>query len=58
MQYDNASKTLGCQSRFQWILKPGKEIMLVWTAGFLKPDGDFLLNDSAIRLKIKYNIRF
>jgi hypothetical protein len=58
MQYDNATKSLGCQSRFQWILKPGKEIMLVWTAGFLNPDGDFLLNDSATRLKIKYNIRF
>jgi hypothetical protein len=58
MQYDNASKTLGCQSRFQWILKPGKEIMLVWTAGFLRPDGDLLMDNSATRLKIKYNIRF
>lgn len=57
-QYDNASKTLGCQSRFQWILKPGREIMAVWTPLFLKPDGDWLLSESAVRIKIKYNIRF
>lgn len=57
-QYDNASKSLGCQSRFQWILQPGREIMVVWTPIFLKPDGDWLLSESAVRLKVKYNIRF
>jgi hypothetical protein len=58
LQYDNASKSIGCQSRFQWILQPGREIMVVWTPVFLKPDGDWLLNESAVRLKVKYNIRF
>lgn len=58
IQYDNASKSAGCQSRFQWILKPGKEIILVWSAGFLNPDGNLYLDESATRLKIKYNIRF
>lgn len=30
VQYDNASKTAGLQSRFQCIVKPGNEI-LAWT---------------------------
>jgi hypothetical protein len=57
-QYDNASKSAGWQSRFQWILKPGNEIILVWTSNFLKPDGNFYMDESAARLKLKYNIRF
>ncbi len=58
VQYDNASSNLGCQSRFQWILKPGRELMLVWTSGFVRTGGSFLEDNSAIRMKIKYNIRF
>ncbi len=57
-QYDNASKNAGWQSRFQWILKPGNEIILAWNANFLKPANTFYMNESAIRLKLKYNIRF
>ena len=57
-QYDNASKSAGWQSRFQWILKPGNEIILAWNANFLKPVNTFYLDESAIRLKLKYNIRF
>jgi len=57
-QYDNASKSMGLQSRFQWILKPGNEIILAWTSNFLKPDDHFYMDESAIRLKLKYNIRF
>jgi len=57
-QYDNASKSMGLQSRFQWILKPGNEIILAWTSNFLKPDDHFFMDESAIRLKLKYNIRF
>ncbi|MBN1985648.1 MAG: carbohydrate binding family 9 domain-containing protein [Prolixibacteraceae bacterium] len=57
-QYDNASKSAGWQSRFQWILKPGNEIILAWNSNFLKPDGKIFMAESAIRLKLKYNIRF
>ncbi len=57
-QYDNASNSLGWQSRFQWIVKPGNEIILAWTSGFLKPQSKFVLDESALRLKLKYNIRF
>jgi len=57
-QYDNGSKKTGWQSRFQWIVKPGNEIILAWTSGWLQPADRFILNESALRLKIKYNIRF
>lgn len=57
-QYDNASKNAGWQSRFQWILKPGNEIILAWNSNFLRPNDKFFMDESAIRLKLKYNIRF
>jgi hypothetical protein len=58
VQYDNASKNAGWQSRFQWILKPGNEIIIAWNTQFLKTDGPFFMDESALRLKLKYNIRF
>ena len=57
-QYDNASDKIGWQSRFQWILKPGNEIILAWTSGWAQPGSQWIMNDSALRLKLKYNIRF
>ena len=57
-QYDNASGKMGWQSRFQWILKPGNEIILAWTSGWTRPESKWTMNDSALRLKLKYNIRF
>ncbi|MDB4582967.1 carbohydrate binding family 9 domain-containing protein [Draconibacterium sp.] len=57
-QYDNASNSIGLQSRFQWILKPGNEVILAWTSNFLKPEDNFYMDESAVRLKLKYNIRF
>ncbi len=57
-QYDNASEKAGWQSRFQWILKPGNEIILAWTSGWTQPGSQWIMNDSALRLKLKYNIRF
>lgn len=57
-QYDNATEKMGWQSRFQWILKPGNEIILAWTSGWTQPESRFVMNESALRLKLKYNIRF
>ncbi len=58
VQYDNASKNAGWQSRFQWIVKPGNEIIVAWNARLLKNEGPFYMDESALRLKLKYNIRF
>ncbi|HSO85164.1 MAG TPA: DUF5916 domain-containing protein [Draconibacterium sp.] len=57
LQYDNDSKSAGWQARFQWIIKPGNEIILAWTSNFNKPENAYTLDESAIRLKLKYNIR-
>ncbi len=58
IQYDNATKNAGWQSRFQWILSPGKEIIIAWNSVFLQQESPFYLQESTLRLKIKYNIRF
>ena len=57
-QYDSKSEKIGWQSRFQWILKPGNEILLVWNSGFTKPLERYSMNESSMRFKLKYNIRF
>ncbi len=57
-QYDNATNTIGWQSRFQWIVKPGNEIILAWTANFFDTGSKYIMDESAMRLKLKYNIRF
>ena len=57
-QYDNSSKTIGVQSRFQWIVKPGNEIIIAWTSNISKPLERYVMNESALRFKVKYNIRF
>lgn len=56
-QYDNASKSAGWQARFQWIVKPGNEIILAWTSNFRNPEESVIPDESAVRLKLKYNIR-
>ena len=56
-QYDNASNSAGWQARFQWIIKPGNEIILAWTSNFNKPESAYVMDESAVRLKLKYNIR-
>ncbi|MEI8115226.1 MAG: DUF5916 domain-containing protein [Bacteroidia bacterium] len=57
-QYDNTSEKMGWQSRFSWIIKPGNEIILAWTSGWTRPDQQIVMNESALRFKVKYNIRF
>lgn len=58
LQFDNSSNTMGIQSRFQWIVKPGNEIIVAWTSKLSRPMERFTMDESALRFKIKYNIRF
>jgi hypothetical protein len=58
LQYENQSKTLGWQSRFQWIIKPGKEIFLVFNSPFIDPLERFRPEEYEARVKVKYTIRF
>ena len=58
IQYDNKSKKMGWQSRFQWIFQPGREIFLVWNSISTDPYERFHIQEASVRLKIKYTIRF
>jgi hypothetical protein len=57
-QYDSQSDVIGWQSRFQWIIKPGNEILLVWNSGYTKYIEHYSIDDRALRLKLKFLIRF
>ncbi len=57
-QYDNKTETFGWQSRFQWIIKPGKEIFLTFNSPLIDPFDRFRAEVYEGRLKIKYTIRF
>lgn len=58
-QYDNHTKTMGIQSRFQWIVKPGKEIFLVWNSPYISdPLSRFRVQEYEGRIKAKYTLRF
>lgn len=58
IQYDNFSKNAGWQSRFQWIIKPGNEIIIAWNSLLLNDMKSFYMSENNLRLKLKYNIRF
>ena len=58
VQYDSQSNKMGWQSRFQWILKPGREIFLVWNSIASDPYERFQLEEANARLKVKFTIRF
>lgn len=57
-QFDSQSKLIGWQTRFRWILKPGNEILIVWNSDFSRPLEHYVMNESALRFKMIYNIRF
>jgi hypothetical protein len=58
VQYDSQSNRMGWQSRFQWILQPGREIFLVWNSIASDPYERFQLEEASARLKAKFTIRF
>jgi hypothetical protein len=58
VQYDSQSGRLGLQSRFQWIIKPGREIFLVWNSIAQDPYERFQLEEASARLKVKFTLRF
>lgn len=58
LQYDNLSRTLGWQSRFYWILRPGDEVIVVWNSSLREPLESLELTESTLRLKLNYVHRF
>jgi len=57
-QYENQTETIGWQSRFQWIIKPGKEIFLTFNSPIIDPLERFRPEVYEARVKVKYTIRF
>lgn len=58
IQYDSQSNKMGWQSRFQWILQPGREIFLVWNSIANDPFERYQMEEAGARLKLKYTVRF
>ncbi len=57
-QYENLTETIGLQSRFQWILRPGKIIFLTYNSPLIDPTERFRPEIYEARIKAKYSIRF
>jgi hypothetical protein len=57
-QYENQTETIGWQSRFQWIIRPGKEIFLTLNSPVIDPLERFSPEAYEGRVKLKYTIRF
>jgi hypothetical protein len=58
VQYENQTETVGFQSRFQWIVKPGKELFLTFNSPLIDPAERFQPEAYEARAKVKYTIRF
>ncbi len=58
LQFDSYSETLGWQSRFRWILTPGRELFFVWKSKSTDPFDRFAIQQADARVKVKYNFRF
>ncbi len=60
IQFDNESRNLGWQTRTRWILRPGREMILVFNQGWIK-DGivpAFHSADRTLAVKAQYTFRF
>ena len=60
VQYDSVSGVLGWQSRFRWILKPGRDVYVVYTQNWQDdPVRDrFMTLDRRAAAKALYTFRF
>ena len=57
-QYENQTEIIGLQSRFQWIIKPGKEIYLTFNSPLIDAFDRFHAEAYEARVKVNYTIRF
>ena len=61
IQYDTESRNLGWQTRTRWILRPGREVIMVFNQGWIKDesrDPTFHAADRSLALKAQYTFRF
>jgi hypothetical protein len=61
VQFDNEQANLGWQSRVRWILRPGNDMFLVFSQGWLQDEArglSFRPTDTKIAGKLQYTFRF
>jgi hypothetical protein len=61
-QFDNQGRNLGWQSRVRWTLRPGNDMFLVFSQGWLQDEArgglSFRPTDTKIAAKAQYTFRF
>jgi len=59
VQYDNASRMLGFQTRFRWIIQPGSDLFLILNRGWEKSlDHRYISVYDQGTAKLQYTFRF
>jgi len=58
IQFDNDSDTVGMNSRFRWILTPGRELKLVLNKSWDRKGSDLRPLDTRLTFKAEYTVRF
>lgn len=61
VQYDNNSNNLGLQSRLRWTMRPGNDIFLVFSRGWIREEEDafrFRPEDMKLAAKMQMTFRF
>ncbi len=58
IQYDNVSKLMGINSRFRWIIEPGREFFFVVNQGFLVESDRFQSTGTELTTKLGWTFRF
>jgi hypothetical protein len=61
VQFDNEGRNLGWQSRVRWIPRPGNDVFLVFSQGWLQDEArglSFHPTDTKIAGKVQYTFRF
>ena len=64
IQYDNRSRNLGWQGRLRWILRPGNDVFLVFSQGWIQEEDEdarnrrFRAADRQLSTKFQYTFRF
>ena len=61
VQFDNQGTSLGWQSRVRWTLRPGNDVFLVFTQGWLEDEArslSFHPTETKLAGKLQYTFRF
>ena len=60
IQFDNRSRNLGWQSRIRWTPKPGNDLFISFSQGWIHEPGSlrFKVSDTKIATKFQYTYRF